>query len=140
MSAERPVVLLVDDDALAREATRAALAGWYELVAIPDARGLGEALEAWRPEALILDLSLPDGPDGESACRRVRADERWRTLPVVIVSGRPELEALEIGVRAGADAWVGKPADAATLRRELERLIGLSRGRSPDEPGQNFAA
>ena len=60
-------------------------------------------LDSVQPDLILLDLMMP-GMGGLTFLRRLRADERWATLPVVVLSagsdGKPGTEALELGARA----------------------------------------
>ena len=97
-----------------------------------------EALAAARGDVdmVILDLGLPD-LNGLEVCRRLRADPATATVPIIIISGRAEYDDLRDGFRAGADEFLVKPVEIATLLVALQRLAqvdddghALSRGRT----------
>jgi two-component system, OmpR family, phosphate regulon response regulator PhoB len=82
------------------------------------------ALEAEVPDLILLDLMLP-GASGLDVLREIRRQERWRDLPVILLTAkREEADRLE-GLRLGADDYVSKPFSpqevvlrvAAVLRR-----------------------
>ena len=110
-------VLVVEDDPALREIYAGALRGYGHDVRI--AGDGAEALErlenGWEPCVVFLDLRMP-GMDGWELTRRLRADPRWRDLPVVVVAAhfRIDREAVEIG----AAAWLQKPFDLARLDEE----------------------
>jgi two-component system, NtrC family, sensor kinase len=118
--AKRPLVLVVEDGATAREAVRAALdeAGYRVETAETGEDGIRLAT-ALRPDAVVLDGALP-GIDGEDVLRRLRQDAALRDTPCVMLTASPdphhELKALD----AGADAYVrkGEPQDVLLLRIE----------------------
>ncbi len=72
---------------------------------------------AGRPCVVFLDLRMP-GMDGWELSRRLRDDERWKDLPVVVVAAhfRIDREAAEIG----AVSWLQKPFDLARLDEETK--------------------
>ena len=64
------------------------------------------------PTLVLLDLNLPK-INGLEVLRRIRADERARTLPVVILTSSKEDEDITQGYASGANAYVRKPVDYA---------------------------
>lgn len=125
MSANATRVLVVDDEPEIVRGLRIVLreAGYAVEAASSKADAL--ALVANRPpEALVLDLVLPDG-DGVSVCKDIR---RWSRLPILVLSAvgdeREKVRALD----AGADDYVTKPFGTEEL---LARLRAVLR-RSPD--------
>jgi two-component system, OmpR family, KDP operon response regulator KdpE len=122
-------VLLVEDDRELRATLRAALEveGWRVLTAasLADARALLEhALRDAAPDAVLLDLGLPDG-DGESLLATLR---RERGTPVLVISAR-DAEGGKIRLLdAGADDYLVKPFAIGELLARL-RVALRHRGR-----------
>jgi two-component system, response regulator len=75
------------------------------------------------PAVALLDLSLPR-IDGLEVLRRIRADERTRSLPVVILTASKEHEDIARGYALGANAYVRKPVDFAEFA-EAAKTLGL---------------
>ena len=75
------------------------------------------------PAVVLLDLSLPR-IDGLEVLRRIRADERTKILPVVILSASKENEDIARGYALGANAYVRKPVDFAEFA-EAAKTVGL---------------
>jgi two-component system response regulator len=75
------------------------------------------------PEVVLLDLKLPK-IDGIEVLRRIRADERTKLLPVVILTSSTEEKDLEGGYGAGCNSYVRKPVDF-TQFAEAVRQLGL---------------
>ena len=63
-----------------------------------------------RPAIVMLDLKLPK-VDGMEVLRRIRADERTRLMPVVILTSSKEEQDLVNGYRLGANSYIRKPVD-----------------------------
>jgi two-component system KDP operon response regulator KdpE len=123
-------VLVVDDEPAMVRALRINLtARHYDVVSAHDgAGGLAEMARA-RPDAVILDLGLPD-MDGVEVIRGIRG---WSAVPIIVLSAREDegqkIEALD----AGADDYVTKPFGMGEL---LARLRASTRRGAPaeDEP------
>ena len=76
-----------------------------------------------QPTVILLDLKLPR-VDGLEVLRRLRADERTRALPVVILTSSKEEQDLVQGYGLGANSYIRKPVDF-TQFTEAVRQIGL---------------
>jgi two-component system KDP operon response regulator KdpE len=118
-------LLLVEDDAVARAAVAANLAGHgYVVAEAPDAAAALRAWDAARPDVIVLDLGLPD-LDGLTVIRRVR---REAATPILVLSARgreaDKIEALE----AGADDYVTKPYGIGEVRARIAALLRRAGG------------
>jgi CheY-like chemotaxis protein len=111
----------VEDDASLREIYAGALRGYgHEVRTAADGAAALQALRnGWTPCVVFLDLRMP-GMDGWELSRRLRADERFQSLPMVVVAAhfRIDQEAAEIG----AATWLQKPFDLARLDQETRAL------------------
>jgi two-component system KDP operon response regulator KdpE len=123
MSATPPRVLVVDDEPQIVRGLKIILrtAGYAVEAAETVAEALA-ALAARPPDALVLDLVLPDGK-GVTVCQEVR---RWSQLPILVLSAvgdeREKVKALD----AGADDYVTKPFGTDELLARLRALIRRS--------------
>jgi CheY-like chemotaxis protein len=75
------------------------------------------------PQVVLLDLKLPK-VDGLEVLRRIRAEERTRLLPVVILTSSKEERDLINGYTLGANSYIRKPVDFAQFN-EAVRALGL---------------
>jgi two-component system response regulator len=75
------------------------------------------------PTVVMLDLQLPR-LDGLEVLRRIRADERTKTLPVVILTSSKEEQDVASSYRLGANAYVRKPVDFGEFA-EAAKTLGL---------------
>ena len=78
------------------------------------------------PDLLILDWMLP-GVSGIEICRRLRARETTRTLPVIMVTARHEETERVRGLAVGADDYVVKPFSVVELMARVYALLRRSR-------------
>ncbi|HEY7235813.1 MAG TPA: response regulator [Gemmatimonadaceae bacterium] len=84
-----PHVLVADDDQVATGALTWLLREQgYEVTSITDRRRLVDALERARPDLLLIDVEN-FGPDGDQLLERVKRDERWRDVPIVVATPLP---------------------------------------------------
>jgi CheY-like chemotaxis protein len=74
------------------------------------------------PDVILLDLHLPDIP-GEEVLRRLRADARTATIPVIVVSADATPASLQRLLLGGANAYLTKPLDVDDFLREVERFL-----------------
>lgn len=89
-----------------------------------------DRLSAGGVDLATLDVDLPDG-DGLRLARTIRAVERWRTLPLVVLSERRSALDVIRSAWIGCSAYLAKPVDRALLRRTVEAQLGANR---PDRP------
>ena len=86
-----------------------------------------EALErasAERPDAILLDVMMPD-MDGIEVCKRIRANPELRSTPVILVTARNHDEDFVTGLAAGADDYVTKPFIPEVLAARLRGAIRI---------------
>jgi signal transduction histidine kinase/DNA-binding response OmpR family regulator len=116
----QPYVLLIEDDPPAAElmCTQLNAAGYRVDVAGDGETGLAAA-RAHAPDAIVLDVALPD-IDGWEVLRRIKADERLAGIPVFFASIIDDPEA---GLSLGANGYFVKPVDPARLLRALASAI-----------------
>ncbi|HET7462642.1 MAG TPA: response regulator [Longimicrobium sp.] len=123
--AERARVLCVDDDPQQLDAARAFLEPHgLEVHTSSDPLHFWTRLGEVTPDLLVLDIDMPH-VNGIELCRVVRADPRWRALPVVFLTARTEAETVYRVFAAGADDYVAKPFVGpeliARIRNQLSR-------------------
>src|SRR5439155_728388 len=71
---------------------------------------------------VLLDVDMP-GMDGNSVCRRLRAESRFATVPIVMVTGHEDSPAITRAFEAGATDFISKPVNWALLPRRLEYIL-----------------
>jgi CheY-like chemotaxis protein len=119
----RPRVLLVDDYPDAREMYSEYLqfSGFDVVEATNGMEALQSALDE-SPDIILMDLSLPV-MDGWEATRRLKADERTASIPVVALTGHALAGISDGAKRAGCDAFVTKPCLPEDLVKEIRRIL-----------------
>jgi len=124
--ADAAEVLVVDDEAEMRGYLQALLSPNYRVTTVATGADALDSLRENPPDLVISDVAMPE-MDGVDLCRRIRADDQLRPLPVILLTGRQEAEARLSGIEAGADAYVPKPFDPAELEARIENLIEIRR-------------
>ncbi len=94
--------------------------GFETLVAHDGHEGLRKA-QTLLPDLILLDLMLP-GMSGEAICRELRAGERTREIPIVILSAKSEETDQVVGYSLGADDYVCKPFSVKVLLQKIKAL------------------
>jgi two-component system cell cycle response regulator DivK len=122
----RPCVLIVDDYPDAREMYSEYLqySGFDVIEAENGMEALTKAAEK-APDIILMDLSLPV-MDGWEATRRLKADDRTASIPVVALTGHALAGISEGAKRAGCDAFVTKPCLPEDLVKEIRKLLNDS--------------
>jgi putative two-component system response regulator len=120
-------VLVVDDEAEGREAIAAALRplGYVMWQAGDGESGLVLAKQQ-QPDVILLDVMMP-GVDGYEVCRRLKADEETRLLPVVFLTGLDSRQARLQGLEVGATDFLSKPFDLVELEVRVRNLVSFRR-------------
>ena len=114
-------LVVVDDDRALREVLRRTLtlAGYEVRLAESGASALGEISSAI-PDAVVLDIGLPD-IDGLEVCRMLRRE--GNRVPVLMLTARDAVSDRIDGLDAGADDYLVKPFDIDELKARLRALL-----------------
>ena len=120
--AEKKKVLLVEDDESVRQLVRVTLdMNGYEVVEAKDGLEGLLMLDMHRPDAVVLDLMMPD-LGGERMLAQLRATEETKRTPVVIITGKPEVAPEVIGL-VGRENFFPKPFDPDAVIARLEAML-----------------
>jgi two-component system KDP operon response regulator KdpE len=133
MTAPGPRLLIVEDE----EPTRRTLAAYLRKrdYRVDEADCAAEALRSWdahRPDAILLDLGLPD-LDGVEVVHRIR---REAATPIIILSGRGEERDRIFGLDAGADDYLGKPFSVDELNARIRAVLRRAGGPGAEPDGR----
>ena len=125
-------ILLVEDEPAIQELIAANLSrAGHHVVRVADAESAEKVVKEALPDLVLLDWMLPGMPGIEFA-RRLRADERTRGIPIIMLTARGEEADKVGGLEAGADDYITKPFSprelvarvSAVLRRLRPALAG----------------
>ena len=114
-------VAIVDDDAAIRSALgRALRMENYDVELFEDGSSALKSVQLRAPDAIVLDLQLPD-IDGLEVCRRIRRS--GDTTPILMLTARNAVNDRVEGLDGGADDYLVKPFDLAELLARLRALL-----------------
>lgn len=118
-------VLVVDDVPVNRRLLEAKLAAEFFEVAMAASGAEALSLAArWSPDVILLDVMMPE-MDGFETCQALKADPATAHVPVVMVTALIDRSERVRGLEAGADDFLSKPVDDATLFARLRALLRM---------------
>ena len=125
-------ILIVEDSDSIRRMIEALLgARGHEVVAVSTGpKGVDAALSGG-PDAIVLDLHLPGSFDGFEVCKRLRAAEATRSIPIIVISALTDEAAKRRAMEAGASAYYTKPFSPTALLKEMESLPARMSAKMP---------
>ncbi|MBF0342628.1 MAG: response regulator [Nitrospirae bacterium] len=125
MNVRKPVILCVDDEPLNLKLLKTLLL-WrnYEAIAVEDGYKALDALEEHKIDVVLLDVMMP-GIDGFEVCKRIKEDERYKNIPVVMITALTDSDSRIRGIEAGAEDFISKPFDKAEVVARIKMLLKM---------------
>src|SRR6516162_62419 len=124
-AAEKKVLLLVDDDAESIQVVHSILKDAYKIrVAMNGAKALDLVKVEPVPDLILLDVMMPD-MDGYEVCRRLKADQTTRDIPVIFLTGKIEVADEARGFEVGAVDYIHKPFSAVIVKARVRTQLML---------------
>ncbi len=119
-------ILLVDDEPhiIMMLENRMKHAGFEVLTAGDGQEALIKAKKE-KPDLIILDLMLPK-LDGYKVCRMLKFDEKYKHIPIIMLSARAQEADKKMGDAVGADGFVTKPFEPQVLLSKVKELLKIS--------------
>jgi CheY-like chemotaxis protein len=119
-------VLLIDDDPTQRLLAGAALEGRIDIVEAENGLAAVNALEERKFDIAICDLDMPV-MDGFGVIERARARPETRHLPIIVVTGRDDIIAIERAFALGATSFLCKPINWNVFRHQVAYVLKVAR-------------
>ncbi len=117
------VAIIADDEDLGRLLlSEAVSASRLKPLAFDNGAAALEAALSQDVAIALLDVDMP-GLDGYEVCRRLRAEPRFATVPIVMVTGHEDAAAIGRAFDAGATDFISKPVNWALLPRRLDYIL-----------------
>jgi two-component system chemotaxis response regulator CheY len=118
-------ILVVDDFSTMRRIIKGLLGdlGYTNVTEADDGTTALPLLKAGSFDLLITDWNMP-GMQGVELLRHVRADERLKKLPVLMLTAEAKREQIVEAAQAGVNGYVIKPFTAATLKEKIDKIFG----------------
>ena len=108
-------ILAVDDSPTILEMLKAILVGrGYEVLMAADGAEALDVARSEQPDLILLDVMLPK-LDGYRVCRLLKFDQRYREIPIIMLTAKTEEQAVATGIRTGADQYLTKPVEPDRL-------------------------
>ncbi len=118
-----PIAIIADDEDIGRLLlAESATASGLEPLCFDNGPAALEAALSREVAIVLLDVDMP-GLDGYAVCRRLRAEARFATVPIVIVTGHEDSAAISRAFDAGATDFVSKPVNWVLLPRRLAYIL-----------------
>jgi CheY-like chemotaxis protein len=119
-------ILVVDDEQAVRSLCIAciqhALGGSYAISEAADGDEAMAAVEANRPDLILLDILLP-GVNGFEVCRRLKGSPETKDIPIVFLTALGEEKDVQQGLALGGDGYIIKPFNAVTLAAQIAEIL-----------------
>ena len=123
MITTKPRILCVDDEPNVLKFLEAVLVpNGYEVIKAEDGEEALEKLKEERIDLVLSDVTMPK-MDGFEVCRRIKGDDRYRNIPVVIITGLTAKQDRIKGIDAGAEDFISKPIDPAEVLARIKMLL-----------------
>lgn len=116
-------ILVVEDSSTQAELLRLSLAKrGYVVDVVPSGLEALKAVQRAKPSLIVTDVVMP-GMDGYQLCRAVKADKSLRDVPVMIVTSLRQTDDIVTALECGADNFIRKPYDMASLLARIDYLL-----------------
>jgi len=125
-------ILVVDDDPLNLEILEEILSENYTVMTAETGEDAIRLLPIFNPDLMLLDIMMP-GINGYEVCRRVRSDQRYYLLKIILISGKSMLEERLEGYEVGADDYIVKPFVDEELEAKIQVFLRLKRSEEVDQ-------
>ena len=124
-------ILLVEDEPAIQELIAANLArAGHHVVRASDAETAQRIVREALPDLVLLDWMLP-GASGIEFARRLRAEERTREIPIIMLTARGEEQDKVTGLEIGADDYVTKPFSPRELVARVTAILNRTKRAAP---------
>jgi len=121
----KPVILCVDDEPVNLKVLEAVLVPrGYEVAAAASGQEALASINCRKVDLVLLDVMMP-GMSGYDVCKRIKEDERYRDIPVVMVTALTSKEERIKGIEAGAEDFISKPFDHTELLTRIKMLLKM---------------
>ena len=117
-------ILIVDDEpTIVKALTLRCKSKGYEVATAVDGNDALQKVEETAPDLIFLDVMMPP-PNGYQVCHKLKHDDRFKHIPIVMLTARSGESDHVFGKEAGADAFVTKPFNADELFKVVHSFIG----------------
>jgi len=116
-------ILIVDDEVSVTELFSMMLEmEGYQVQVVHNVKAALQVLERGKPDLILVDVMMP-ATSGLELCRHVRSTAGLASLPIIILSAKSQLEAVQEGLGAGANLYLLKPVSKNELVQAVRRIL-----------------
>lgn len=134
----RQKVLIVDDTPAAQQTIEGMLfKEGYELAFVDSGWDCFDYLEQEIPDLILLDVMMP-GLSGYQVCQRLKQHDKYKAIPIILLTALNKKEDVLEGLEAGADEFVSKPVSAPEIRARVRNLLKMKKLRDELEQTLEF--
>ena len=120
---DKPEILVVEDSPTQAEGLKHSMEkGGYSVRLARNGREALEAMEHRKPTIVVTDIMMPE-MDGLQLCRKIKEDERFREIPVILLTALSDPEDILRGLECGADNFITKPYDEQYLLTRTHHIL-----------------
>lgn len=121
-TANKPIVLLVDDNVELLELMKDLFASSYQVLTATNGLQAWSVLKEQPVEVVVCDVMMPE-MNGWELCRRIKADLRFSHIPVIMLTARHQMDDRVASYEAGADGYIAKPFSQEVLFARINNLV-----------------
>ena len=129
MEAQKPRILIVDDEVFNLQFLTELLMGEYHISSAKDGKKALQLAESILPDLIILDVVMP-GMDGYEIIQSLKAGDKTRHIPVIFLTSLDNAEDEEHGLSLGALDYIGKPFHPAIVKARVNNILELVQHRN----------
>jgi len=116
-------LLIVEDDELNQKVYKAIFSKDYEIIICGDDEEFNTALRENDYDLFIIDLALSCGKNGTDLIRELRKIEKYKDIPIIVVSAFVSRKDQEIALAAGGTKFISKPFDKEALLTTVKKYL-----------------
>src|SRR3990172_8576143 len=119
----KPQILCVDDEPLNLKVLEGVLLPrGYEVVLAENGKKALDIIKGQKIELVFMDVMMP-GMNGFDTCRKIKEDDKYRSIPVVMITALTSKEDRIKGIEAGAEDFISKPFDHGEVLARIKMLL-----------------
>lgn len=120
-------VLVVEDDRQICDVLKSVLEKQdYSVFIYHDGNALVETAKKIKPDVILLDISLPAGPDGVELCKTVKSDPATKAFPVIMLTANEHTGAVDKCFSYGAADYIFKPFGVSDLTAKIKKYLRMN--------------
>lgn len=123
LESTKKIAIIEDEDDVRKSISSLLIDAGYLVHESPDGLDISAIINDFNPDLILLDLLLKS-TDGREICKSLKADPSTKSIPVIIISGVPDI--YNTITESGANDIVAKPFLPSTLLNRIERQLANS--------------